>query len=274
MPPGERPTRRVSSTRIYAAWSAGHDFGKDTASPRGPRSIDSIAFAERAVGMQRFLLKFLVVWALAVVLPLAVFEWNAAVRKLLLSPEYILTIGFVLFVGLRIEESYKKRKDGEEADIFEEEAGDEIKTESSLKYKDLKVGHGKEAKSGDKAVIHYTGWLTDGTKFDSSRGRKGIWELLLEWQPHSFSSVPRAKTYGSIFDRDRREPFSFWIDNDDVIQGWHQGVPGMRVDGKRRLIVPPELGSGAEGKGTIPANAKLVFVVELVDILEKEKRTA
>lgn len=106
---------------------------------------------------------------------------------------------------------------------------------AGLRVEDLEVGAGEEAKPGDTVVVHYTGWLTNGKKFDSSR--------------------------------DRNEPFTFTIGRSSVIQGWHQGIPGMRVGGKRRLTIPPELGYGAAGyPGVIPPNATLVFEVELLSI--------
>jgi peptidylprolyl isomerase/FKBP-type peptidyl-prolyl cis-trans isomerase FkpA len=104
-----------------------------------------------------------------------------------------------------------------------------------LEKTDLVVGDGEEATSGRKVTVHYTGTLTDGTKFDSSH--------------------------------DRRQPFSFTLGRGDVIQGWDQGVAGMRVGGKRKLTIPPELGYGARGfPGAIPPNATLVFEVELLGV--------
>lgn len=111
----------------------------------------------------------------------------------------------------------------------------EVVTPSGLRYKDLQVGQGAEAARGKTVEIHYTGWLEDNTKFDASR--------------------------------DPSHPFTFRIGIDDVIQGWHQGIAGMRVGGRRRLVVPPELGYGKQGMGRIvPPNATLVFEVELVNV--------
>ena len=111
----------------------------------------------------------------------------------------------------------------------EKKVGDAV-----LKYEDLKEGNGDEAKKGDEVEVHYTGWLTDGTKFDSSVGKK---------------------------------PFPFKLGAGNVIKGWDEGVAGMKVGGKRKLTIPPELGYGARGAGdVIPANATLVFEVELLQI--------
>src|SRR5438309_11611909 len=93
------------------------------------------------------------------------------------------------------------------------------KTESGLKYADLKVGTGDEAKKGDNVEVHYTGWLKDGKKFDSSK--------------------------------DRGQPFPFRIGAGDVIKGWDEGVQGMKVGGTRKLIIPPDLAYGKRGAGGV-----------------------
>ena len=106
---------------------------------------------------------------------------------------------------------------------------------TELVIEDIVVGTGAEAKSGDTVTVHYTGWLTDGTKFDSSV--------------------------------DAGQPFQFPLGQGYVIQGWDEGVAGMKVGGKRKLIIPPDMGYGATGAGgVIPPNATLVFEVELVSI--------
>ena len=111
----------------------------------------------------------------------------------------------------------------------------EITTPSGLKYVDEEVGSGKSPLSGQGVVVHYTGTLEDGTKFDSSV--------------------------------DRNKPFSFTIGVGRVIQGWDEGVMTMKVGGKRRLIIPSDLGYGAQGAGgVIPPNATLIFDVELLEI--------
>ena len=106
---------------------------------------------------------------------------------------------------------------------------------SSLIIEDLSVGEGAEAVSGKHVTVHYTGWLTDGTKFDSSL--------------------------------DRNDPFDFPLGRGHVIRGWDEGVAGMKVGGKRKLTIPPEMGYGARGAGgVIPPNATLVFEVELLGV--------
>lgn len=111
----------------------------------------------------------------------------------------------------------------------------EVTTDSGLKYVDYVVGEGASPKKGDMVVVHYTGTLTDGTKFDSSV--------------------------------DRGQPFQFQIGVGQVIKGWDEGVMSMKVGGKRKLIIPPDLGYGARGAGgVIPPNATLLFDVELLDI--------
>jgi FKBP-type peptidyl-prolyl cis-trans isomerase len=110
-----------------------------------------------------------------------------------------------------------------------------ITTASGLVYEELAVGSGDEAAHGQQVSVHYTGWLTDGTKFDSSK--------------------------------DRNDPFSFGLGQGQVIKGWDEGVTGMKVGGKRKLTIPPHLGYGARGAGgVIPPDAILVFEVELLGL--------
>ena len=114
-----------------------------------------------------------------------------------------------------------------------------IMTSSGLKYQDLKVGDGPSPKEGQTCVMHYTGWLWEngakGKKFDSSV--------------------------------DRGEPFEFALGMGRVIKGWDEGVAGMKVGGKRTLLIPPQLGYGARGAGgVIPPNATLLFEVELLGV--------
>ena len=106
---------------------------------------------------------------------------------------------------------------------------------SGLKYYDLKVGQGKQPKTGDMVVVNYTGWLTDGKRFDSS--------VL------------------------RNKPFEFPVGMGHAIQGWDEGVGTMNIGGIRQLVIPPELGYGQRGAGNvIPPNSTLIFEVELLDI--------
>lgn len=110
-----------------------------------------------------------------------------------------------------------------------------VKTPSGLQYREDAEGSGEAARKGDQVVVHYTGTLENGTKFDSSR--------------------------------DRAEPFVFALGAGMVIRGWDEGIEGMRVGGRRTLVIPPELGYGSRAVGgVIPANSTLVFDVELLEI--------
>ena len=113
--------------------------------------------------------------------------------------------------------------------------GQPTTTPSGLQFWDVAVGAGTTAVAGNSVKVHYTGWLTTGEKFDSSR--------------------------------DRGEPFSFPLGAGQVIKGWDEGVAGMKVGGKRQLRIPPDLGYGASGAGgAIPPNATLIFDVELLEV--------
>ena len=108
-------------------------------------------------------------------------------------------------------------------------------TGTGLIITEIITGQGDEASAGQNVTVHYTGWLLDGQKFDSSK--------------------------------DRDEPFEFPLGTGRVIRGWDEGVQGMKVGGKRKLTIPPELGYGARGAGgVIPPNATLVFEVELLGV--------
>ncbi len=107
---------------------------------------------------------------------------------------------------------------------------------NGLVIDEIEVGSGETAVKGKMVSVHYTGWLTDGTKFDSSK--------------------------------DRNDPFNFPLGAGHVIRGWDEGVQGMQEGGKRKLTIPPELGYGARGAGgVIPPNATLTFEVELLKVL-------
>ena len=113
--------------------------------------------------------------------------------------------------------------------------GPGVKTASGLQYWELQKGTGPEAVKGSNVTVHYTGWLTNGKKFDSSL--------------------------------DRNQPFQFTLGAGQVIRGWDEGVAGMRVGGKRQLRIPPQLGYGARGAANvIPPNSTLVFDVELLAV--------
>ncbi len=113
--------------------------------------------------------------------------------------------------------------------------GEPIKTASGLEYWDIKVGTGAVAQTGKKVKVDYTGWLTNGKKFDSSVGTG--------------------------------HPFDFMLGGGQVIKGWDEGVVGMKVGGKRQLRIPPDLAYGAGGYSpVIPPNATLIFDVQLVDV--------
>jgi FKBP-type peptidyl-prolyl cis-trans isomerase FkpA len=112
--------------------------------------------------------------------------------------------------------------------------GCEVVTADGLTYIDLVVGTGAEVKSGTSVNVNYTGWLTNGTKFDSSRDSN-------------------------------RTPFQLTVGGGQVIKGWDEGLQGMKVGGRRKLIIPPSLGYGDRGAGgVIPPGATLVFIVEIV----------
>lgn len=106
-------------------------------------------------------------------------------------------------------------------------------TPTGLRIRDLEEGTGEPASAGDLVSVHYTGWLADGTEFDSSRGGR---------------------------------PFEFPLGQGMVIRGWDEGVAGMRPGGRRQLVIPPALGYGPSGYAVIPPNATLVFDVELLEV--------
>lgn len=109
-----------------------------------------------------------------------------------------------------------------------------VTTPSGLKYLDMVEGSGATPEAGQTVIVHYTGTLEDGTKFDSSR--------------------------------DRKQPFQFKLGASQVIKGWDEGIASMKVGGRRQLVIPPELGYGSRGIGPIPPNSTLIFDVELLRI--------
>ena len=126
------------------------------------------------------------------------------------------------------------KKDKKKDDKKKDKKSKVITTKSGLKYEDVKVGDGKEAKAGDTVSVHYTGTLKDGKQFDSSRGKS---------------------------------PFQFKLGAGQVIKGWDEGVAGMKIGGKRKLTIPAALGYGSRGAGgAIPPNAELIFEVELLKV--------
>ena len=151
-------------------------------------------------------------------------------------------IGIVILVLIfgyfLVSNKQTKKEEVKESKLTENKIDTSVNnsTESGkLIIEDLKVGDGKEAKSGDTVVMHYKGTLVDGTKFDSSY--------------------------------DRSEPFTTQIGVGQVIKGWDQGVPGMKIGGKRKLTIPSDLAYGERGAGGgIGPNATLIFEVELLDI--------
>jgi len=146
------------------------------------------------------------------------------IRQLILLSSVLSLLGLTVFTFAE-----EKKMSSNEA------AGQVVTTESGLQYLDLVVGTGRQAELGDTATVHYTGWLADGKKFDSSV--------------------------------DRKEPFSFRVGAGQVIKGWDEGVGTMKVGGKRKLIIPSQLGYGARGAGNvIPPNATLTFDVELLGL--------
>jgi len=147
----------------------------------------------------------------------------------------MLALAIVLTMGCergRQEAGSASGSPGEKATIM---AGNTETTPSGLQYVDKTVGTGASPQKGQKVFVHYTGWLLDGKKFDSSR--------------------------------DRGQPFSFSLGRGEVIKGWDEGVATMKVGGTRELIIPPDLAYGARGAGgVIPPNATLKFEVELLEI--------
>ena len=136
----------------------------------------------------------------------------------------LLSLGLMtLLTGARCGEENERANDAQ------------FQSQSGLKIEDVKIGTGPEAKAGNVVRVHYTGTLTNGQKFDSSK--------------------------------DRNQPFEFPLGGGRVIQGWDQGVAGMKVGGIRKLTIPPEMGYGSRDMGVIPPNSVLLFEVELLAIV-------
>ncbi len=136
--------------------------------------------------------------------------------------------------GVLYNKSVDEKARRNAARIEEQTQKEQQKIMASFQKEDIAVGTGAEAKAGDVVSVNYVGTLLDGKKFDSSY--------------------------------DRKTPFEFTLGAGQVIQGWDQGVAGMKVGGKRNLVIPPELGYGAQTVGPIPANSTLKFTVELLGI--------
>jgi len=143
----------------------------------------------------------------------------------------LLIVGLIACSIVNAEEATNKPAQATATNVAPKKA--ENMTE--LRKEDIKVGTGAVAEAGKAVTVHYTGWLTNGTKFDSSK--------------------------------DHGQPFTFQLGAGQVIKGWDQGVAGMKVGGVRKLTIPPNLAYGANGAGgVIPPNATLVFEVELLDV--------
>src|SRR5258708_38720327 len=157
------------------------------------------------------------------------------IQKLILLPVILTALGFVSGCGKSEKSSTPNMPSASSPDSPTRVNGQPTTTSSGLRYWDIVVGTGATAIPGKPVSVHYTGWLTNGTKFDSSR--------------------------------DRGKPFVFSLGVGQVIKGWDEGVAGMKAGGKRQLKIPPALGYGDSGaSGVIPPNATLIFDVELLEV--------
>ena len=149
----------------------------------------------------------------------------------MIKPRFLALSTVSVFVALAVASAQPQKSPLEPTKV----TGKPKTTASGLQYWDITVGTGATAAAGKTVKVHYTGWLTNGKKFDSSL--------------------------------DRGEPFAFSLGAGQVIKGWDEGVAGMKIGGKRQLKIPPELGYGARGAGNaIPPNSTLIFDVELLDV--------
>jgi FKBP-type peptidyl-prolyl cis-trans isomerase len=151
--------------------------------------------------------------------------------------KYVVVVATLLaLAGLAWAQSAARKSAASNTNAPAKVMGPGVKTDSGLQYWDLRLGNGAEAKEGSRVRVHYTGWLENGKKFDSSV--------------------------------DAGTPFVFVIGNGEVIKGWEEGVAGMRVNGKRQLRIPPALAYGETGTpdGPIPPNATLIFDVQLLGV--------
>jgi FKBP-type peptidyl-prolyl cis-trans isomerase len=156
-------------------------------------------------------------------------------QKLVLFPIIFVVLGFASGCGSSEKPSASVQSNASSASSPAKVSGQPTTTASGLQYWDIVVGTGDTAIPGKPVSVHYTGWLTNGVKFDSSL--------------------------------DRGKPFVFPLGEGQVIKGWEEGVAGMKAGGKRQLRIPPSLGYGDSGAGgVIPPKATLIFDVELLGV--------
>jgi FKBP-type peptidyl-prolyl cis-trans isomerase len=159
-----------------------------------------------------------------------------------MKKSYCISAGLAVFALIGAASSvsanpfkHEKSNDAQVAYPLGPDADGYYTSSTGLKFKDVNKGDGPRPRQGQTVVVHYTGWLTNGEKFDSSV--------------------------------DRGQPFEFVLGAGNVIKGWDEGVKGMHIGGERRLLIPPQLGYGAKGAGSsIPPNAKLLFDVQLLSV--------